>query len=91
MAAGRLAATLAAKDDKLSRVSRSSIVMTEDSDEIRSSLDDSPPPKPPFSWWKAKHAISSGIEHGLFNVTWGVIRGVLWDATKFVLSGTASG
>ena len=51
------------------------VVLTEGSDQFQVSIDDAAPPAPPFDGWNAVLYVSKGSVLGLWNLTYGTLRG----------------
>jgi PKD repeat protein len=67
---------------EIERVSPKKVLVklkSDDPDRIVVPVDDSAPPRPEFSSYVATLYIAKGVVVGLWNVTWGSVRGVLWD------------
>lgn len=74
------------KDNKLTVLdSKKAVQMKEGSDEFTVSIDDSAPEPPPANAYEATFSIAKGLVLGLWNITWGTVRGLLWDLPKLAL------
>ena len=73
-------ATVSADVQTLTPVPKNKILMGEDSERFTLHLDDSGPKRDEgFNIWEARAYMSAGALIGLWNVTWGAARGLLWD------------
>ncbi|HYH59492.1 MAG TPA: PKD domain-containing protein [Thermoleophilaceae bacterium] len=79
-------AAIVGRGNELTRVPRNKILMAEDSERFELSVDDSAPATETYNGWVASAYVAKGAVIGLWNVTWGTARGILWDLP--ILAGT---
>ncbi|HYH59491.1 MAG TPA: PKD domain-containing protein [Thermoleophilaceae bacterium] len=63
----------------ITRVPPKKVLLGEDSDKIVVHVDDSRPPRPEFNEYEATMYVAKGVVIGLWNITFGTVRGLLWD------------
>lgn len=66
------------------------VELADGSEHFTVGIDDSAAEPPPFSPWEATYYITKGLLVGVWNATWGIARGVLWDLPKLAIGALAA-
>ena len=71
----------------IGELDQSRVVMTNGSTEFHVGLDDSVTVPPPFGYAEAILNVGMGVVHGLYRITYGAVRGIVWDIPKAAFTG----
>lgn len=79
------------KNNKLKQLDPNKAVeMKEGSDSFTVGIDDSAPAPPPSNAFAATWYVTKGLLLGLWNVTWGTVRGLVWDLPRLAIGAIGS-